>query len=87
MLSIIGSLAGIVVSIPIVYYFHSHPIKLTGKMAEAYHSFGAEPIMPAAIDAEVFYVQGLVVMLMTFILALYPIIKLIKLKPVAAMRH
>jgi putative ABC transport system permease protein len=85
-LGMIGCLAGILVAFPIVYYFYLHPIQLSGQMAQAYEKFGVEPILPASIAPGIFISQALVVFLMITLLAIYPMLKIHKLKPVEAMR-
>ncbi len=86
MLGLIGCVAGILVSLPIVYYFYRNPIKLEGQMAEAYEKFGVQPLLPASMDVSIFISQALVVFFMITVLAIYPMFKLAKLRPVEAMR-
>jgi ABC-type lipoprotein release transport system permease subunit len=85
-LGLIGCAAGLIISFPIVYYFYKNPIELSGQMAEAYEKFGVEPILPASIAPSIFISQALVVFIMITILAIYPMYKIHKLKPVEAMR-
>ena len=85
-LGIIGCLAGIIFSFPIVYYFYRNPIELGGQMAEAYEKFGVQPLLPASIDPKIFLTQGLVIFFMITILSIYPMFKVARLKPVQAMR-
>lgn len=87
MLMILGSLAGMCVAFPVVWYLTEHPIRFTGEMAAAYEQFGVEPIMPAMVDPVIFLSQVLVVLIMVTILAIYPMIKIRKLRPVKAMRQ
>ena len=85
-LGLIGCAAGLIISFPIVYYFYKNPIEPSGQMAEAYEKFGVEPILPASIAPGIFLSQALVVFIMITILAIYPMYKIHKLKPVEAMR-
>ncbi|MDH3650764.1 MAG: FtsX-like permease family protein, partial [Saprospiraceae bacterium] len=85
-LGLIGCLAGMIVAFPLVYYFYINPIRLGGKMAEAYEKFGVEPLLPAAIDPALFITQAIVIFGMITILSLYPMLKIRSLKPVRAMR-
>jgi ABC-type lipoprotein release transport system permease subunit len=86
LLSVIGALAGIVVSIPVVFYLYKFPINLGGQLAEAYQNFGMEPIFYFSIEAVVFYTQALVVLSLALILSLYPLVKISSLNPVEAMQ-
>lgn len=85
-LGFIGSIAGMLVALPLVYYFHVNPIRLSGQMAEAYEKFGVEPLLPAAVDPSLFVSQAIVIFGMITILSLYPMLKIGSLKPVSAMR-
>lgn len=86
MLGIIGALSGILASIPVVYYFNQNPLRFSGEYAGTMEKFGFEPIFPAAFEPEVFLLQAVVVFILTAILALYPMLKIRRLKPVDAMR-
>jgi len=85
-LGFLGCLGGIALSFPIVYYFYINPIEITGEMAEAYEKFGMEPLLPASIDISIFLSQAFIVFIMITVLAIYPMFKIYKLKPVEAMR-
>ncbi|MEL6924835.1 MAG: FtsX-like permease family protein, partial [Bacteroidota bacterium] len=89
MLGLLGALAGIVVSFPIVYYFNVNPLDFSEMMdgaSEIYEKFGFEPIFPAALDPQIFINQAIIVFIITSILAIYPFFKIMKLQPVQAMR-
>ncbi|MDN5213942.1 ABC transporter permease [Fulvivirgaceae bacterium BMA12] len=85
LISVLGAIGGIILSIPIVFYLFSYPIKLGGKLAEAYEKFGIEPIFYFSMAPRVFYSQGLVVFFLALFLSLYPFIKIRRLEPVSAM--
>jgi ABC-type lipoprotein release transport system permease subunit len=86
-ISLMGAVAGIAVSIPLVAYFYHHPIQLGGDYAKAMMAYGMEPIIPFSIDPMVFIIQGIIVFALGAVSALYPIIILRKLEPVRAMRR
>jgi len=86
MLGLLGALAGILASVPIVYYFHVNPIRFSGDYAGALEKFGFEPIFPAEFAPHIFLTQAIVVFVVTSLLALYPLLKIRKLQPVEAMR-
>lgn len=85
-ISLMGAVAGIAVSIPLVLYFYHHPIQLGGDYAKAMMAYGFEPIIPFSMDPMVFIIQGIIVFALGAFSALYPIIILRKLEPVRAMR-
>ncbi len=85
----IGSLVGILISIPINYYYSVNPVDLAimGEEAVAtYEKFGIDPVLPFAFDFNIFFLQALIIFIVTTILALYPFYKIQFLKPVEAMR-
>ncbi|MCI5080091.1 MAG: ABC transporter permease [Saprospiraceae bacterium] len=86
LLAMLGSLAGILVSMPIVWYFKVNPIRFGGDYASTLEKFGFEPIFPAEFDVTIFLMQAMIVLILTAILALYPIWKIYRLKAVEAMR-
>jgi ABC-type lipoprotein release transport system permease subunit len=83
---LLGCIIGIIASIPLVYYFNIHPIKLGGEVGKVYEKFGFEAIFPTSLHSEHFVNQGLVVLIIGLILSLYPVYQIIILKPVEAMR-
>lgn len=83
---VMGCALGIVAAIPLVQYLHRRPIRIGGEMAKAYERFGFEAVFPTATDPYVFYSQALIVMLLGFLLALYPVYRVVRLNPVKAMR-
>ncbi|MBL6448084.1 ABC transporter permease [Fulvivirga sp. 29W222] len=83
---IIGSVAGLSCSIPLVYYLKEHPIRIGGEMAETYERFNFEPIFPASTDPSIFITQGLIVVSIGLLLSMYPVITVFKIDPVKAMK-
>ncbi|HEY0898648.1 MAG TPA: FtsX-like permease family protein, partial [Sphingobacteriaceae bacterium] len=82
-----GCLLGILASIPLVYYFNRHPLRMSGETARAYERFGFEPIFPTSVSPGNFIDQGLIVLIIGLILSLYPMYKIIRLDPVKAMKR
>ena len=86
MLSGMGVLAGVGLSLPIILYYHNNPIFMTGESAEAIEQFGVEAAYFFSMEGSLFYNQAWAIFFMAFILALYPLFKILRLKPVEAMR-
>ena len=89
MMGLLGAIAGILLSWPLVYYFHLHPIDLSllGEEAvQTYEKFGMEPILPAAFEWKIFFEQAFIVFVITSFLALYPWWKIRNLQAVSAMK-
>jgi len=85
-LSLLGVMAGIIVTIPILYYYSENPIPLTGDMAEAMLKFGLDPILPFRFGANIFIDQFLTVLVIAMVSSIYPLTYIKKLRPVRAMR-
>lgn len=85
-LTLCGCLAGILLSWPVVWYLSIHPIELGGDLAKTYERFGFAPIFPATLNASIFIEQALMVGCMGFILALYPVWRVLRLKAVESMK-
>jgi ABC-type lipoprotein release transport system permease subunit len=72
-IGLLGILVGAALVLPAVLYLHQHPIALTGSTAESYQQFGIEPIMPASLDPGIFLYQGLTVLAIAIVSAIYPL--------------
>ncbi|HEY1113047.1 MAG TPA: FtsX-like permease family protein [Chitinophagaceae bacterium] len=81
-----GCLLGLLTSIPLVYYLNRHPIRIGGEMARSYERFGFEAVFPTSTDASIFWTQGVIVLVLGLVLSLYPVLKVLRLEVVGAMR-
>ncbi|MBX2877336.1 MAG: FtsX-like permease family protein [Saprospiraceae bacterium] len=86
MLGMLGAVLGIVASTPVIWYFNQNPLRFSGNYANTLEKFGFEPIFPAAFDLNIFLAQATIVFVITALLAVYPWLKIRRLKPVEAMR-
>ncbi len=84
---ITGCALGIVCSIPLIWYLHIHPLKMGGETAKAYEQFGFEAIFPTSTNPIIFIEQGITVAIIGLILCIYPIIQIIRLIPVDALKR
>jgi ABC-type antimicrobial peptide transport system permease subunit len=71
----------------IVIYFFFNPVRFTGEAAAAFENFGYEPIMPFSIDPVIFYNQGIVVLIISLFLGLYPMLFIKNLSIIKALRE
>ena len=86
MMGSIGIVLGIIGITPVRYYFYLHPIRLQAEAAEAIETYGFEPVIPASLDLSIAFNHGFIVLGIVLICALYPIITILRLKPVKAMK-
>jgi ABC-type antimicrobial peptide transport system permease subunit len=83
---LVGCLAGILASVPLIYYLNRNPIRIGGETAKAYERFGFEAIFPTSTSNSIFIYQATIVLMIGLALSLYPVIKVLRLNPVTAMR-
>ncbi len=83
-ISFLGVVAGILGSIPIIYYLHFNPIQMTGDAAKAFESIGVEPIMNFSTDPTIFLSQSIVVLIIALATALYPVLFINRIQPAEA---
>jgi ABC-type lipoprotein release transport system permease subunit len=85
-ISIIGILAGIVTSFPIILYFYYNPIPLTGEAANAMLEYNMEPVMPFLLEPGFFVNQSFVVIVITLLTMVYPMTVISRFKVVNAIK-
>jgi ABC-type lipoprotein release transport system permease subunit len=86
-ISLLGVLVGIMISLPAVIYFNFKPLSLGGKVAEMYEKFGFEPVFPAALDAQIFLNQSIIVLVLAAVIGVYPLWYVRSLNPIEAMKR
>lgn len=83
--SSLGVIAGIVGSMPLVYYLHNNPIPITGDAAKTFESLAIEPIFYFSNEPVIYFSQALVVLIIALATAIYPVLFIRRLKPVEAL--
>ena len=84
--SFLGVISGILAGIPMTMYLKDNPISLGGEAADLYDKLGIEPILSFSSDSVVFISQAIVVFIIAFTTAVYPLLYIRKLEPVKAIR-
>lgn len=85
-MTVMGVLAGICLSLPALIYFHHNPIRFSDDMADIIEEFGMEPVYAFSLDPVIFTNQAYAVFIMAIILSGYPIWKIQRMKVVESMR-
>ncbi|NKB86722.1 MAG: FtsX-like permease family protein [Acidobacteria bacterium] len=75
----VGVVLGLIVSVPIITWFHYNPIPVTGDLAAVFEQFNVPPYMPFSVDLGIFLAQGFVVLVMALIVASFPIVSIRRL--------
>jgi putative ABC transport system permease protein len=86
LITLLGVLLGILLSLPSVLYLQEKPIRFSGDIAKAYEQFGFEAIFPAELDLGIFLNQSLIILFMAILIGLYPLWFVSGLNPVKAMK-
>jgi len=86
LLSLLGVLAGMVISLPLVTYFHFNPIPLSNEMQQMAESYGMEAILPFSLAPQIFFYQAVAVVIIAIIALAYPLFRIFILRPTEAMR-
>jgi ABC-type antimicrobial peptide transport system permease subunit len=85
-MAFVGSGIGILISIPIAWYFNINPIEFSGEIAEVYQTYGMEAVLQFSMEPVVFYSQAVTVFIITLVFSVLPLIKASRLNPVKALR-
>ncbi len=83
-LGITGVVVGEMISLPFIYYLNLNPIPIQGDMASMMEMYNMKPEIPFSVEPGIFINQGLVILIISIIVAIYPIISILRLKPVYA---
>ena len=87
MMSLMGVLAGIMMSLVAITYFYYNPVPM-GKDAQAMaENYGIEAAIEFSMSPQLFIWQAWAILIMSFLLSFYPILVLTKFSPVQAMRE
>ena len=86
LVSFLGVLAGIGLSIPLIMYLYKNPFRISGEAAELYQQLNIEPIFAFSQDPTIFTSQALVVMVIAVIALIYPVLYIRRLEPSKTIR-
>lgn len=85
-LTSLGVVGGIAISLPVMIYFVYNPIQLSGAYVEVMEEFNFEPVMPMSMDPDIFVMQAIAILILSLIAMSYPTIKILKLNVVEGLR-
>jgi ABC-type lipoprotein release transport system permease subunit len=87
LIALLGAGLGMLLSLPVVLWFHYNPIYFSGEMAETILQFGMEPYLQFSTDPTLFVLHASIVFGLTILISLYPVWHLNRMKPITAMRR
>jgi ABC-type lipoprotein release transport system permease subunit len=85
-LTTIAVIAGILISLPVMFYYYYNPIEFSGDAVEAMKDFNFEPVMPMSMDIQIFIFQAIAITILMIIAMSYPTIKIMNLNVVKGLR-
>jgi len=86
-LAFLGVLLGIAAALPVIAWFHHHPVMLSGTLAKTMEIYGMDPEIPALLEPGFIINQGIAVLILTFIALAWPVVSIFRLSPVNALRR
>ena len=85
-MGIIGVIAGLVASIPVIIYLLNNPIPISGDAAKAMTDMGLQPVFMFSVAPKVFMNQVITVLIITVLISLYPFFNVGNMKAIKAIR-
>lgn len=85
-IGLIGVIAGVAASLPIIFLGNVHPIRFTGEYARMYEEYGFEPVMPTMLPDTYVLWQSVVVLIILLIAISFSIRKIYKIDVIKSMR-
>ena len=82
----IGIIIGILITIPLVIYYHHNPIVMTGDAAQSIEKFGIEPVLPTILSLSIFVNQIIVILTITALASIYSFFSIMKLNVIKSIR-
>jgi ABC-type lipoprotein release transport system permease subunit len=86
LITFLAVIAGAILSLPVLIYFYYNPIQFTGELVQAMKNFNFEPVMPVAINIQLFVNQAIVIFVISMLAMLYPVLKIKMLKVVQGLK-
>lgn len=86
LMGVIGIIAGVIASLPLVFLGHAKPLRFTGEMARMYEDYGFDPVMPTLLPDTYYLWQVVVVFLILAVAIAFSIRKIFKLNVINALR-
>lgn len=82
----LGIIAGVIASLPVVFYGNIHPIRFTGEMGKMYEDYGFDPIMPTMLPDNYYLWQVFVVLLILIIAVVFSTRKILRINVTNSLR-
>lgn len=85
-LGLLGASLGVLIVRPIQWYLNKYPIDLGEGMGKSLEDSGFEALLPASLDWGIAFTHMGIVLFLSLLIGLYPLITILRLNPLKAMR-
>jgi len=85
-ISLLGAFFGMLGAFPVCLYFYINPIQFGEEMGKMMEEYGMEAVLQTSIDPDIFITQAVIVAVIGSLIAIYPLVNLLKLNAIKAMR-
>jgi putative ABC transport system permease protein len=86
LIGFLGVAAGVIASLPIVFFGNARPLRLTGEIARMYEDYGFEPVMPMLLPDTYYLWQVVVVLVILLFTVAFSVRKIFKMNVINALR-
>lgn len=86
LIGFLGVAAGVIASLPVIFYGHYNPLRFTGDLGRMYEDYGFEPIMPTLLPDKYFLWQTIVVLIILLIAISFSIRKILRINVINSLR-
>lgn len=86
MVGMLGVLSGVIVSLPVILYGNSHPLRFTGQMARMWEDYGFEPVMPTLLPDSYYLWQTVVVLIILLIAIIFSVRKIFRINVINSLK-
>ncbi len=86
LIALVGVIMGFLVAFPLIYKMNTDPMPFREDQMDAFQSFGIEPAYYAVIDLGLMAEHMMIIFCIAMLVNLYPLVKIMTLHPVEAMR-
>ncbi|MBL4862011.1 MAG: ABC transporter permease [Crocinitomicaceae bacterium] len=86
-LNLFGVIVGLMGAIPIAFNYSVNPVPLKGLASESMEEMGFEAVIQFSADPSIFITHGLIILVISTLIVLYPVRVIAKMNPVEAMKR
>jgi putative ABC transport system permease protein len=86
LIGFLGVAAGVIASLPIVFFGNARPLRLTGEIARMYEDYGFEPVMPMLLPDTYYLWQVVVVLVILLFTVAFSVRKIFKMNVINALK-